>query len=274
MIFELIVLFFIYVVIAYFRFFSEQRELDKNNDYLHLNKTYFFLGLLGTIVCCVLGIMVFIFDSRLTSIVFLALAIVFTFILSGYYGFRIYFDGKKIVYRKYYERFKVIYYKDITHFCCKYDIEIKTKDQTLIVPSYMSNYMFFLEFITDVIPSKAKIKIDSKLKVRKFRDSVYRFKEFVVAYIMIYALIIAFWLLMLIADKDKTLFLKENRLPLLLFCLLTVATILIPIVSIFSAKRAHSSNFCRWMASYLFRDGYLKQIEESESSISSQQKTK
>lgn len=258
MLFELIVLLIIYIVIAYFRFFSEQRELDKNNDYLHLNRVYFFLGLLGTIICCTLGVLVFIFDSRLLSIVFFALAIVFAFILSGYYGFRIYFDDEKIVYRKYFENFKIIYYKDITHFCCKYDIEIKTKNRTLIVPSYMSNYVAFLEFITDVIPSKAKIKIDKEIKVRKFQDSVYRHKECIVAYIMCYVLIIAFWLLIFIGDKNKTFFSEENIFALVFFGLLTIVIILIPILSIFSAKRAHSSNFCRWMASLLFKDGYLK----------------
>lgn len=255
---ELCGLFFIYGVVAYFRFFSERSLYDQNHNSLYLNKAYFWIGLIGTTVCFFAGIIIWIIESIWLSFVFFALALVFAFILSGYYGNRLWYDDEKILYRKYFEKYKIIYYKDITTLRCDYDIEIETKEKRLIVPSYMVNYGAFLDVLVNNTSPKSRLKIRPESKTRKFRDSVYRVGEFVFSYVLMYVLMAGYLLIWLVCDKDRSILEPENTFALCAVIFMTVIGCAFPIISIISAKRAHSSNFWKTVAKYCFREGYLK----------------
>lgn len=251
LVFEIIILLLIYGFITYFRCFSEQKELDRKHTYLHLNKAYFYLGLIGTVLFAAVAIIVLIFDSIALSAVFFALAVLFAFILSGYYGYRVYYDDEKIVYRKYFERYKTVLYKDIKRVEYLFDIEITAKAGKLTIPCYMANSDALLEEMLRHLPKKAIQKVDPQEKVRKFSDSVYRPGEFIFAFIMMYLLFAAFDVLLLVYAGIDT---WESK-ALLGF---SVLGYVFPIISIVSAKRSHSSKFWRSVARVCYKDGYLK----------------
>ena len=251
LVFEIITLILIYGIIAYFRYFTKQKELDRNHAYLHLNKVYFYLGLIGSLLFTLVAVTVLIFDSETSAIVFFALAILFAFIISGYYGYRIYYDDEKIVYRKYFERYKAIYYKDIRKVDFEFDIEITAKDKKLTVPCYMANSSALLEEMLIHIPKKATQKIKPQEKVRKFSDSVYRPGEFIFAFILMYALGIVF-------DALLIIFVKDRSWEVWMLFAVSAGCYILPIISIVSAKRAHSSKFWRAVARVCYKEGYLK----------------
>ncbi|MBO5701963.1 MAG: hypothetical protein J6S71_05955 [Clostridia bacterium] len=251
LILEIVILLCIYGIIAYFCNFSEQKELDRDHEYLHLSRAYFYLGLIGSILFALVAVIVLIFDSASLAIVFFALAILFAFILSGYYGYRIYYDDEKIVYRKYFEKYKAIFYKDIRRVNFEFDIEITAKDSKLTVPCYMANSGALLEKMLKHIPKKATQKIKPQEKVRKFSDSVYRPGEFIFAFILMYILGISF---------DSLLITVVMEYSWEVWALLGVSVFcyIFPIFAFISAKRAHSSKFWRAVAKLCYKDGYLK----------------
>ena len=251
LILEIIVLLSIYGIITYFRCFSELKDLDCKHSYLHLNKAYFYLGLIGTVLFAAVAIIVLIFDSIALSAVFFALAIIFAFVLSGYYGYRIYYDDEKIVYRKYFERYKTVFYKDIKRVDYRFDIEITAKAVKLTIPCYMANSDALLEEMLKHIPKKATQKIDPQERVRKFADSVHRPGEFLFGFILMYAIGIAF-------DALLIIFVKEYSWEVWVFFAVTAGCYVLPIISIISAKRSHSSKFWRSVARVCYKDGYLK----------------
>lgn len=251
MLIEIIMLLCLYGVIGYFRFLSEQKNLDRKHEYLHLSNVYFYLGLIGSILFSVGGILIWFLDSTLLAIVFLTLAILFTFILSGYYGYRIYYDNEKIVYRRYFEKYKAIYYKDITRVNYQYDIEIMTKEKQLTIPCYIANASELLEVMLKYIPQKAMKKLNPKKKVRKFSDSVYRPKEFIFAFVLMYLLVISFDALLIIC-------VEEYSWEVWAMLGLSVIGYILPIISFISAKRAHASKFWRSVANICYKSGYLK----------------
>ena len=254
-IFESIVLSLIYVFVSCFAWFSNQKKLDKKHYYLHLNKAYLLLSVIGSAVCLIAGVLVIIFDHWTVAKVFFALSICFAFILTAYFGYRIYYDDEKLMYRKYYGSYKVIYYKDIERIDYIFDIEITSKDLKLSIPSYMANANDFLETVLNNIPAKAKQKIKPVGKVRKFSDSVYRPGEFIFAFVLAYLLAgCALFLLICFWDPDSDGF----YVCAITWIFLIVLVCVLPILSIISAKRAHSSKFWNCIAKMLFKDGYLQ----------------
>ena len=103
------------------------------------------------------------------------------------------------------------------------------------------------------MPMLPKTKHNSKNdeKVRKFSDSVYRPGEFIFAFIMMYLLFAAFDVLLIVYAGTDTWEAKA----LLGFSLLGYV---LPIISIVSAKRSHSSKFWRAVARVCYKEGYLK----------------
>lgn len=244
-----------YVAVSVFNIFAARNGFDKKHLYLHLSKAYLYLGLIGSIACFVGGIIIMIFDSYAIAIVFFILATLFAFILSGYFGYRIYYDDEKIVYRKYFESYKVLHYKDIIRINYLFDIEIYTENSKLIIPSYMANSQNLLATVLQYVPNKATQKIKPKEKVRKFSDSVYRPGEFIFAFILMPILGTAGLAIVLILGEPEQ---KDYKLVLGTFICLAVVMYIYPILGIISAKRAHSSKFWRSVAKLLYREGYLK----------------
>ena len=252
---EICALICVYVAVAFFRFFSEQSQYDKNCNCLHLSKAYFWLGLIGSVSFFCAGIFILILESFSLAFCFLLLSLLFALIFSAYYGYRICYDDEKILYRKYFEKYKVVYYKDIRSFSCGYDIEIKAEETNLTIPCYMANYEALLHTLIQNVPAKSKKNIQKKPRVRRFRDSVYRPGEFIFAYILIYVVITGLWIVLI---YDMTIFKPEHTFELCGVVFITLLNVLIPPVSFMSAKKAHASKFWKNIAKVLFRAGYLK----------------
>ena len=111
---EIFTLVCIYLGVVFFRYFSEQAQLDKKHDYLHLSKAYFWLGLMGSVMFIIVAIITLILNTEIYIVyIFLVVAIVFAMLLLGYYGYRVYYDDEKILYRSFFGRYKIIHYKYI-----------------------------------------------------------------------------------------------------------------------------------------------------------------
>lgn len=255
MVIELITLLTVYFAVGLFGYYSHKIQ-NRYHNYLCLSRAYFIMSLIGTIVCGVLAITLFIFDQTALSVVIAFLSIAFAVILAACFGYRIYFDEEKIVYRKYFGKYKTILYSEIKSFKWEFDIIIKTANRKLVIPCYMDNFHKFLETITVKLPPKAKTKIAQKQKVRKFSDSVYRSGEFVFVYILMYVLDAAVCGLTIWAIKNGSDMPSGFVLGFIVFLFAFLA--IIPPISIFCAKRAHSSKVCRAIAKLFIREGYLK----------------
>lgn len=263
---EFLLVVVIYFAIGYFRFFTEQKRLDKEHKYLHLNSGFFLVGFLGTVISIVLAILAVIFKLYAFGVLLLAFGIVFSFVLSGYYGYRIYFDDEKIVYRKYFESYKAIYYKDVTKIVFEYDLEIKTKKKKLTVPCYMANFNLLLESVKGNCPEKAMKKVDPKVKVRKFSDSVNRPGEFIFAFVLMYLLDVCLIVFLIPGFLNGEIF-SSGLSVAMIFIVAIVGCFSFPIVTVISVKRAHSSKFWRKVARVCVREWYLKDYKRDDDSI-------
>lgn len=257
LIIEMVSLLCIYVAVAYSRLFSELPKLDKKHTYLHFSKAYLWLGLIGSVVFSAVAIFMLISDiETYMAIIFFIIANLFALLILGYYGYRVYYDDEKIKYRRFFGKYSIIYYKDITIVNAAYDIEIKAKNKTLIIPVYVVNRYELLTSLTEYVPKKTRINDLSETRVRSFSDSVYRKGEFIFAYILLYFLIIGLWILIIVFGGGISIFTMPVECSVLV--ILTVVAFSFPILSIFAAKRAHSSKFWNKVARLCFRDEYLK----------------
>ena len=92
---------------------------------------------------------------------------------------------------------------------------------------------------------------NDKKKARKFSDSVYRPREFIFAFVMMY-------LLGILLDALLIIYVKEYSWEVWAMLGLSVFCYIIPIVTFISAKRAHASKFWRSVAKICYKDGYWK----------------
>ena len=254
-----IILLVVCITVRFIQFSKFKQPQPKNNNVLTLRRFYCIVGYIALIVFCVLGFFLYFFDGFYAALICVIFALFSSFLVLGYYGYRIEYDEKEIRYRFFFEKSKVISYRNIVKIERGIDLVIRTKCDVLKVSNYLTNIdALYLQLLKKVNISKnATDKFYPK--VRKFKDSVYRHGELIFAYCLLITIAIFFDAMLVWALLDEhitTLADIIGAIALLLFINLSVATVVI--LSVFSAKRAHSSKRWKKIAQLLIKEQYLK----------------
>ncbi len=250
LIIQIIALAGIYVGVGWFRYKTEHNyEFDLNCCNIRLHKGYLWLGLILTVVEVGMSLWTYLDGSEGVSLIFFILSLLSSLLIFAYLGFRITFDDEKLAYRRFFEKPKTIYFKDIREIRCGLDIEIQTKTQKLVIPNYMTNTAALMVKMMPYLPKKKKIK--TVPRVRRFRDSVERAGEFIFAFALLDVALLGVFIWVNIAQKfDPTTFYVLGGLLIFINGVF--------FLMVHSAKRAHSSRFWGKIAKLFYKEGYLK----------------
>lgn len=239
-----------YALIVIFKYKTEHNfKIDLKVPYIKIHKAYLIIGVVLSTVFAVLSAWLFLELSKALSFLAFIFAVLWSLLVFSYFGFRIVFDEEKITYRYFFEKPKHIFYKEIVEIRHGLDLIIQTKDQKLVIPSYMTNVGALLLKMMPYLPKRKKVK--EVEKVRSFFDSVERPLEFVIVFVMLEVVFIALFVWFLIASHF------DSRVIAIMGVCLGAITALV-FLCVHSAKRAHSSAFWRKVANLLFKKGYLR----------------
>ena len=221
---------------------NETKITKRNEQYLSLKPFTYITGYGCFTGVYALSIFLYFYSGIEVAIICLALASLSLILVFAYYGYTVKYDNKKITYRKFYGRYKKIYYNKIIDIECGLDLIIRTKDDTVTFPNYLNGVDELVICITQNTNLKSEKNDEAKVpRVRKLKDSIYRHHEIVLAYVLIDVMtimIFAFCLYSLFNDKNEI----GAIVVMLIYCAL-ILFLMTPLAFI-SLKRQHSSK--RW----------------------------
>ena len=244
---EILCLFAIYASVGIFRYITTRGTMQEGNI-VTLHPAYAVLGVVISLICCILSFVAYNAENMDTAVAIFSfvMALIGPVFVLGYLGYRITYDEEKITYRCFFEKPKTIYYKDVVDLKMGMDLKIKTIDRTLRIKNDTVNFKKMFTYIEPRVEKRVETEPKPVPKVRKYADSVERPGEFVVLYVVWLTLCAVFWIMAFWAVE------------IIYFAIfVTVFSGIYTFSSIYSAKRAHSSEFWRKIAYLCYRPGYL-----------------
>ena len=219
------------------------------------------IGYITFFVFLMIGILLYLLESQHGVLVICSVfATLSTSLIFMYYGYSVVYDQKKLQYRKFFGKYKTIYYSQIVYIEYEMDLIIRTKSDTLTIPNYTKNVTVLYNYLNDKLSLEESKEKNVLPRIRKFKDSVYRPGEFYCAYTLMVAVPLSLSALLIwayITDNfEQNISLTELLFMVGLFVISGVGFV---IISIMSAKRAHSSLKWRKIAKLCFKEGYLKE---------------
>ena len=243
----------IYSVTSIFLFYSTRDYKGKSNT-MKLHLLSLVIGVIGTVSFLTVAIVIALLSDDPKSWILLFFSILSIPLIIAYFQCRIFYDDEKLIIRNFFGKKKIIFYYEITDIKNGIDTRIFTKETSVNIPNYLSGRF---EFLLTLAPHLSKKTGKSAQKaaenppVRPFRESVWRYKEFYFAYILIYILLIGLFIFSLNISNGE---------PGIWFSIVgAVVWTLMVFISVHSAKRAHSSAFWRRIARHCFKEGYLEE---------------
>lgn len=226
-------------------------QKKKLSNTVKLSPAFFWIGIVGlTITLPVSIIAILVFHEIAYGFVCVIAAVVFSLLILAFYGFKVEYNEKSINYRYFFEHQKSIEIKEIKQMRNGLDLVISTQNSKLIIRNYMSGKEELYLFLQKKVSVRNQKEVPN---VIRFADAVERPGEFVFMYVLMCVLSIAMIIIIL--------FVKPAGFYLAFFIILASLFPLIVVLSVLSAKRAHSSNFWCSIARILFRKGYLRTDE-------------
>lgn len=244
----------IYLVVGLFLNVDYKKKSRCYPHQVRLPQKYFFLGIISSIFFAFGSMISFLGDKKFLALICIIFSSFSFGLVIGYFKNRIYFDEEKIISYKLFRVSQKIYYKDIKKFRIGFDIEIETDSNKLLIPNYMVGYEELVICAHKILPQSRHIRGIKKPKVRKFKDSVERPKEFLFGFVIMEILSVALLLILIFVDIQE----KDLKLALSMCVGLPIFINIVIVITVVSAKRAHSSKFWRFVAKYCFKPGYLK----------------
>ena len=216
---------------------------------VRLSRAFLWIGVAGLALMLPVSIvLIAVFKERAFGYFCVIAAVIFTFLILGYYGFDLVYDDETITYRYFFEARKTIRIRDVKRLRRGLDLVIETKENRLTVRNYMSGAdELFLHLQSRVSEKKQK----EVPKVIRFSEAVERPGEFMIIYVLGALVNVGLWIMMIAFHADWRGFVLASVLSALWAAVV--------FLSIHSAKRARSSFFWRRVASLLFRKGYLRE---------------
>ena len=163
--------------------------------------------------------------------------------------------------RRFFGKYKTIYYRNIIDIEYGLDLIIRTKNDTLRIPNYTVNFKALYGYLSSIINLENKKTKDIIPRVRKFRDSVYRSNELYFAFGLFLFLGVGFEILLAYLYFRGEIPFDDKSALIFVIIMSIVSIVVIPcyvVLAIISAKRAHSSKKWRKIARLLIKESYLK----------------
>ena len=259
----MIILPFVFLVVCAVTHFVQLKSGDNGNlgfFNIKLHPILCVIGYVSSIIFLALGVLLYFYSGILAALVCVIFSFFSDILILGYYGYIVKHDNEKLTYRKFFGKYKTILYRNIRGIEYEMDLVIRTKDDTFVIPNYALNVKKLYNFLSDRLRLEEKT---NKLgpRVRKFKDSVHRPKEFIFVFVLLLALslfveILFAWICfagkMVVQSKSDIIF-------IIVFNVLS--GVVLPcyvILTIISAKRAHSSKKWKKIARLCIKEHYLK----------------
>ena len=253
-----VTLFVIYIIVAFFEK-TGNYATDEKVCLLRLHKKFLVIGyVLSALMFCV-SIFLYFYSGIEAAIVCIILCLISSVLVWGYYGYRVEYDKNEIRYRHFFEKYKTIRYKSIIDIEFDGDLIIRTSNNILRIPNYVTNLTALFEQLNISVKLNTTNRAKLVPRVRKFKDSVYRPKEQIFGLVLMNLVGIAMELMMIWAwvnEKNGDDLFGIAFVVTSVVCFVVFPTL--SALSIISAKRAHSSEKWKKIAKICFKDGFLK----------------
>lgn len=241
----------IYAAVGIFRYITA-RGTTREANIVTLHPAYAVLGVVISLICCILSFVAYNAENMDTAVAifFFVMALIGPVFVLGYLGYRITYDEEKITYRRFFEKPKTIYYKDIVDLKMGMDLKIKTIDRTLRIKNDTVNFKKMFTYVEPRVEKRVETEPKPVPKVRKYVDSVERPGDHICCFIV---LTVGMSILggILIFYRPPTI----GIIAVACFCV--IFAILFSFLSIHSAKRAHSSKFWKSVSRFFYSPGQL-----------------
>ena len=246
---EILSLLAIYTFVGVFQYAIQKTSNTTKHHRVTLHPAFGISGAAGSLGFGVAAIVMYVIDETEFSIVFFVMTLLFSSLIFGYFGYLVTYDEEKITYRLFFEKHKTIYYKDIVDLQMGMDLKIETGDRLIRIPSYTVNQEKMFAYVKTYVNKIVKRKAKAMPKVRKYVDSVERPGEFIAVFLIMMTATIVFSIVVCVYEPCGKTFLAMGSI--------TGIGILFVWFSIYSAKRAHSSDFWKKVAYLCYKPGYL-----------------
>ena len=254
------ILLIICVVVHFVQLKSSDNEIvDFSNIKLH--PIFCVIGYVTSILFLALGTVLYFYSDIWVALVCVIFSILSDMLILGYYGYSVNYDNKKLIYKKFFGKYKTILYRNIVNIEYGMDLTIRTKDDTLVIPNYALNVKKLYNYLS------GRLKLDEEKtqklapRVRKFRESVHRPREFIFAFGLLLLLSVFVELFFVWLYVTGKIVIQEKNALIFIIGFNVLSGIVLPfyvILAIVSAKRAHSSTKWRKIARLCIKEHYLK----------------
>lgn len=237
---------------------NEAKSTKQNEQCLSLKPFTYIVGYSCFAGSYALSIFLGYYSGIEAAIICLALASLSLILVFAYYGYTVKFDNEKITYRKFYGRYKKIYYKKIIDIECGIDLTIRTKDDTIIFPNYLNGVEELVIRIIQNADLKSEKNDEAVVpRVRKLKDSIYKHHEIVFVHVLMNVISVTMFVFILYSYFNDN---AEGPLWTVVALLLLLASypIVITPLTFISIKRHHSSKVWRKIAKLCVQESYFK----------------
>lgn len=222
---------------------------------MKLPLAYFIIGIVGTVFFFVISFALALLNQDPASWVVFSFSLLSIPLIIAYFQCRIFYDNEKMLVRNFFGRKKMVYYAEIIDVKNDTNTLIETNDGSSVrIPNDLEGRFELLMTLASQLSGKIGNHTRAAAKnppVRAFRDSVWRSGEIIVAFVLVYAVIIALAVMGLFVS---------NGAPILWMALVgAIVWTACVFLSIHSAKRAHRSAFWKKIACICFKERYLNE---------------
>lgn len=259
----MIILPFVFLVVCAVTHFVQLKSGDNENvDFFNIKLPPIFcaIGYVSSIIFLALGGLLYFYSDILATLVCVIFSLLSDSLILCYYGYIVKYDNKKITYRKFFGKYKTILYRNIRGIEYETDLIIRTKDDTFVIPNYALNVKKLYNFLSDRLRFEEETK---KLvpRVRKFKDSVHRPKEFIFAFVLLLSLSLFVEILFVWIYFAGKIVIQSNSDIIFIIGFNVLSGVVLPcyvILTTVSVKRAHSSRKWRKIACLCIKARYIK----------------
>lgn len=258
----------VYFAVIVIFFIAEKRDKPTGVNVVKLHPVFLVIAVIAIVLFAGLTVLMAVKSEFAVAWVFLAIAVLASLMIIGYFNSRIFFDDTSMTCRNLFGKKTVIPYSEIVSVDVNVDTVIKTTRKKITVYNYMKGGEELMSSIKNYgtgnsagkDPTSAAQKQKEDKSVRKFSESVNGLSTVIFTYvtcIVVAVGIVAFLLYLLFTDspmKEDEFFVQFVVIGFAVAAFIAGYVVL----AVYSAKRAHRSKTLHAIAEKLIPNGYLK----------------